>query len=180
MTIGTRKKNIARNTKSKRQIQSRIQEIRRRPLLRCWTLSQTIATTSWPLSQPSRSNHRGSLHPHYLFTKKKSRAYGSASGLRSTCTRQSRLLHNITRVSQESWATPQQGCRPQKRSTPLLPHSARRKNKQRYGTVLILLLLVSNLILVYIFILVSHRYVDKLAPVYQSYMFKRRTVLTLK
>ena len=46
--------------------------------------------------------------------------------------------------------------------------------------VLILLLLVYNLILVYSLIVASRRYVEKLEPVAQSYVFKSRTVLALK
>ena len=40
--------------------------------------------------------------------------------------------------------------------------------------------IVSKLILVYNLIVDSGRYVDKLAPVAQSSVFKRRTVLALK
>ena len=42
------------------------------------------------------------------------------------------------------------------------------------------LLLVSNLILVCSLIVAARSYVQKLAPVAQSFMFKRRTVLAFK
>ena len=46
--------------------------------------------------------------------------------------------------------------------------------------VLIFPLLVYTSILVYILVVASHIYVDKLAPVAQSSVFKHRTVLALK
>ena len=46
--------------------------------------------------------------------------------------------------------------------------------------LLILLLLVSNLIIVYSLIVDSRSYVEKLAPMAQSSMFKRRTFLAFK
>ena len=45
---------------------------------------------------------------------------------------------------------------------------------------LILSFLVSNLILNYTSIVASRSYVDKLSPVSQSSVFKRRTVIALK
>ena len=46
--------------------------------------------------------------------------------------------------------------------------------------VIILSLLISNLIIVYSFIVAPLSYVDKLAPAAQSSVFKRRTVIALK
>ena len=48
------------------------------------------------------------------------------------------------------------------------------------SSMLILSLLVSNLIIVYILIVASSCYVEKLAPVDQSYVFKCWTVIALK
>ena len=49
-----------------------------------------------------------------------------------------------------------------------------------HKSVLILSLLVSNLILVYILVVDSPSYVDKLAHVSQSSVLKRRNVLSFK
>ena len=51
--------------------------------------------------------------------------------------------------------------------------------KYRHSLVLILSLLASNLILLYILIVAQRSYVEKLALVAQSSVFKRRTALAL-
>ena len=59
-------------------------------------------------------------------------------------------------------------------------HSSGFWRSDRLLSVLILLLIVSNLILVYSLIVASCSYVDRLSPVAQSSMFKRRAVISFK
>ena len=73
-----------------------------RPLPRRWPPSQTITTTSWHFSKPSRSSHHKSPRHHSIFARTSMNISGSIGGQTPTFPRHPSWSHKTTQVSRAS------------------------------------------------------------------------------